>query len=135
MTTAKPLPSMSAAEYRTPKNEKDLQRQIVTTAKGYGWKVVHYPYAIGADRGYPDLTCVHPGGDYWPLWIEVKGPNPKIYPQQIEWLAAINASGSGLGIMAFPTDLDAVCALLAGEPVDVYDDARGFKRVRLIEEP
>jgi hypothetical protein len=37
--------------------------------------------------------------------------------------------------MVFPDDLDAVCALLVGQPVEIYDDQKlGALRVRLIEE-
>jgi hypothetical protein len=132
MTT--PLPQMSAAEYRTPKNEKELQAQIKKTAKDLGWKVFHSGYAPGADRGYPDLTLIHEF--YIPIWMELKGPNPKIYPEQREWLAAINAADGRLGLMVFPDDLDAVCALLAGSwDVEFYNDTKlGVRRVRLIEE-
>jgi hypothetical protein len=123
---------MTAAQYRTPKNEKELQAQIVKTAKQFGWRVSHYPYALGADPGYPDLTCFHP--EYDKLWIECKGPKAPIRPAQVECLAAINAGPTGLGIMAFPDDLDAVCRLLAGQPVEIYEDTRiGVLRVRLIE--
>jgi hypothetical protein len=120
-----PLPQMSAAQYRTPKNEKEFQAQIKRTAKQLGWLVFH--------SGYPDLTLIHE--HYIPLWMELKGPNPKIYPEQLVWLARINATGGRVGLMVFPADLDAVCQLLAGQPVELYDDTKiGVLRVRLIEE-
>jgi len=128
------LPQMSSVEYRRPKNEKELQKRIVAEARRLGWRIYHTMYSPGSDRGYPDLTLTHPSYDK--LWIEVKGPNPKIYPEQLSWLADINAGPTGLAIMAFPIDLDAVCELLAGRPVETWADERhgGALRVRLIEE-
>jgi Xaa-Pro aminopeptidase len=53
------LAQMTAAAHRTPKDEKELQARITQAAKQLGWRVTHYPYGIGADRGYSDPTLVH----------------------------------------------------------------------------
>jgi len=119
---------MDAATYRKRFNEKDFQRQITKLAGMYRWTFYHNPYSLGSDTGYPDLTLVHQ--DFDKLWIEVKGPKGRIHPDQVKWLAWINAGPTGLAIVAFPDDLEAVGELLQGNPVDIYEH-EGVLRVRL----
>lgn len=119
----------TAEAYRTSGKEAVWQRKIITLATLYGWASYHTHYALGSDKGYPDLTLIRPGFD--PLWIEVKGPKGKISAEQIAWLATINDTRSGLAIVAWPQDLEAVGELLAGRPVDLYEDGPVL-RVRLI---
>jgi hypothetical protein len=124
---------MSADQFRKRGKEAIWQRRIIDMAKLYGWRCYHTTYSIGSDKGYPDLTCAH--AQYDKLWIEVKGPNGKVAQEQIEWLAALNEGPNGLAIVAYPEDLEAVGELLAGRPVEIYDDPKDpVLRVRMIEE-
>lgn len=123
---------MTAEAYRTPATESALQKQIRQLGKNYGWTMTHHPYSIGADPGYPDLTCVHPDHPQT-IWIECKGPKGRIKDAQIEYLELINSQMTRLGIVAWPHDLEAVGELLAGRPVDLFEDGPVL-RVRLLGE-
>lgn len=122
---------MTAEQYRLSGKEAVWQRRIIDLARRYGWTSYHTLYSPGSDKGYPDLTLVRPGFD--PLWIEVKGPKGKISNEQIAWLATINDTRSGLAIVAWPQDLEAVGELLAGREVNLYEDGPVL-RVRLLGE-
>jgi hypothetical protein len=66
-------------------------------------------------------------------WIDVKEPRDRINADHVDWLTDINADPTGLAIVVFPPDLDAVSLLLQDQPVDVYE-FDGILRVRLIEQ-
>lgn len=123
--------TMDAATYRNGFQESDFRKQITKLAKMFGWRWLYYPYSLGADAGYPDLTLVSPA--FEKLWIETKGPKGKISDAQRQWLADINAGPTGLAIVAFPGDLEAVKELLQGNEVDIYEH-EGVLRVRLMED-
>lgn len=90
--------------------EAQLQQAIVQTAKQLGFLVFHTAYAIGSERGFPDL-CICGHGRLW--FFELKGPKPKIYPEQEAWIAALNEAGVEARII-FPENLDDVLdALMA----------------------
>lgn len=90
--------------------EGDFQDQIVSMANALGWTMrFHNVYAVGSDRGFPDLCLVHPRKGV--VWLEVKGPKPTIYERQVEWLETLQAAGQQ-AYLVYPTDFDAVARLL-----------------------
>lgn len=92
--------------------EKQFQAQVVQMAAFFGWRHYHNLYAIGSDRGYPDLTLVHPR--HGVLWLELKGPRGRPGPAQEEWIDTLRAAGQRAHIV-YPTDFDMVAALLSGD--------------------
>lgn len=96
--------------------EAQMQTAIVQTAKQLGYLVFHAAYSIGSERGYPDL-CICGHGRLW--FFELKGPKPKIYPEQEAWIAALNAAGAEARII-FPEHLDDVLDTL----MEAYQEAR-----------
>jgi len=121
---------MDAATYRNSGKEAIHQRRIITIARAFRWTCYHTHYSMGSDKGYPDLTLIHPNFAQT-IWIEVKGPKGRIHPEQVAWLARINEQpATRLGIVVFPPDIDAVEQLLQENPVDIYEH-EGVLRVRL----
>jgi hypothetical protein len=84
--------------------EAQLQKAIVQTAKQLGFLVYHSAYSIGSERGFPDL-CICGHGRLW--FFELKGPKPKVYPEQEAWIAALQAAGMDARFV-YPDDLDDV---------------------------
>lgn len=88
--------------------EAQMQKGIIATAKQLGFMVYHTTYAIGSERGYPDLHIVGHGLSWF---LELKGPNPKVYPEQEAWIAALQANGHDARFV-YPADYDEVLATL-----------------------
>lgn len=88
--------------------ESVLQRSITQAARGLGFKVFHHLYAVGSERGYPDLTIVGHGHIF--VW-ELKGPKPKVYPEQLAWIDALQEAGVDARII-YPEDYDDALAAL-----------------------
>lgn len=118
MTTA--IPWQQAPTRQENLTEPEFQRQIIDMAANLGW-VRHYHnlYAVGSDRGYPDLTLVHPR--HGVVWLEVKGGTRcTIYRKQLDWIEDLWAAGQHAYIVK-PKDYDLVQSVLRGEvprPVD-----------------
>lgn len=55
----------------------------------------------GDGKGYPDLTIVGPGGQ---MWRELKSPEGRLSPEQLEWLSRLEQSGADVGVWR-PADL------------------------------
>jgi hypothetical protein len=94
--------------------EDDLMRNLKLVAKGLGYKVYHNLYAIGSDRGYPDLHFV---GYSLSLFLETKGPKWKISTEQEAWIADLQeltplTNGVVIASFAWPRDYGQVCDLL-----------------------
>ncbi|MGB3330132.1 MAG: VRR-NUC domain-containing protein [Thermomicrobiales bacterium] len=111
--------------------EGEFQNQIVSMANALGWTMrFHNVYAIGSDRGYPDLTLVHPVKGV--VWIEVKGPKPNIYQRQVEWLETLQEAGQA-AYLVYPEDYDAVARLLqrgeagSGDHAKLIDNQYRYK--------
>lgn len=96
--------------------EADFQRTVVDAARTLGWQVYHTTYSVGSDRGYPDLTLAHP--NHGMLWLELKGPRGKVYPEQQEWIDFLNLAGQKAYILRWD-QWDVVEALLKGEEVSL----------------
>lgn len=97
----------------TPRmTEKQLQRAITDAAKLYRWDVYHTTYSIGSDRGYPDLTLVHP--EHGVIWCELKTYRGRVSDDQRRWLHRLEAAGQRAWLV-YPDDLDALLRVLAGE--------------------
>lgn len=96
--------------------EAAMQKGIVSTAKQLGFMVYHTTYAIGSERGFPDLViCGHGRTFFW----ELKGPKPTIYPDQVEWIAALQDVGHDARFI-HPADYDDALAILQA----AYQEAR-----------
>lgn len=88
--------------------EAQLQQAIMQTARQLGFLVFHTAYAIGSERGFPDL-CICGHGRIW--FFELKGPKPKISPEQEAWIETLSACGADARFV-YPDDLDDVLATL-----------------------
>ena len=76
-------------------DERAFQRRIEQYARLRGWMAYSIPDSRRAtERGYPDLTLVHPGGPPGPreprvAWAEMKTDDGPIRPEQRAWLSAL----------------------------------------------
>jgi hypothetical protein len=89
-------------------SESQMQTGITRAAKQLGYLVFHTTYAIGSEKGYPDLHIVGHGRSWF---LELKGPKPKIYPEQEAWIEALQAHGYDARFV-FPADYETVLAEL-----------------------
>lgn len=105
---------------RAELRETDWQAQVVDLAHMLGWQHLHVRRSIGKGRqwqtttnrkGWPDLFCWHPRHGFVALELKVGRNQPT--DEQLEVLAELEAAGART-MVAFPEDLDAVHALLAG---------------------
>jgi hypothetical protein len=104
--------------------EKPFQRRIVRYAKKHGWRVVAFhasvvsderstqggesvwvltfATAISADaKGFPDLSLYRPGDA--PIYAEVKRELGRLSPEQVAWLALLDACGQ-VAVVWRPSD-------------------------------
>ena len=97
-----------------PTNEKDWQREVIETAELFGCtRYFHMSYALGADRGYPDLTLILPWGI---VWLELKGPRSQIQDEQIAWVLDLQNAGSHAYIARVShANRNAIVALFRGQ--------------------
>lgn len=94
--------------------EAEFQKTVIDAATTLGWKVHHETFSLGTKPGYPDLTLAHP--NHGVLWLELKGPRGKIYPEQQEWCDWLQHCGQKSYILRWD-QWDVVEALLKGEEV------------------
>jgi hypothetical protein len=73
-----------------PLSEAKWQKLVRRWAKDLGWIVYHAPYAIGADKGFPDLVLLRPPKL---MFVELKSDKGKLRPEQEEWLENLQACG------------------------------------------
>ena len=76
--------------------EAQLQRGILDAAALYGYRVWHNTYAIGSDRGWPDLVLVRVATRARPgrlIFAELKGPRGRVRPDQAVWLQTLREAG------------------------------------------
>ncbi len=94
-------------------SERAFQDDVIAVAAVCGW--VHYAalYSVGADKGYPDLTLVHPhhGVRWFELKTERSGHNPSA--EQVHWLGILRESGQG-AYLGRPRYARAIGLLLQG---------------------
>lgn len=98
----------------TIRTEGDLMKNLRLVAKGLDYKVFHNRYAVGSDKGYPDLHFL---GNGLSLFLETKGPKWIIYPEQEEWIGRLQSlydltNGVVVASFAWPRDYGQVCDLL-----------------------
>lgn len=101
--------------------ERDLQRQVVTIAKMYGWLVFHplpaqnsngqWRTATQGDTGWPDLALCHPTHGF--LLAELKRGRGKLTANQERWRDALQAAGVEWHVW-YPQDLDTIHRRLRG---------------------
>jgi len=96
--------------------EADMQRTIMAAARQFGFLCYHAAYAIGSERGFPDLCLA---GNNRVIFLELKGPKPTIYPEQVAWIETLQACGVDARIV-HPDDLDDVLADLQA----AFEEAR-----------
>lgn len=102
--------------------EDDWQDQLVDTLHLHGWRVAHFRSSITAGgrhmtavqydaTGWPDLFCTHArAGDV--MAIEVKREYARATPEQLQWLAWMEAAGIDAYVWQ-PSDVDAAIARIA----------------------
>lgn len=106
-------PGMTAPHYQATQTEAQWQKQIADMARTHGATVIYHTYdARGSDKGYPDLTIVHP--DHGTFWFEVKGPRGKLSDAQRETLRNLQYANKHAYVV-YPRDFTLVDALLRGE--------------------
>lgn len=98
----------------TIRTEGDLMKNLKLVAKSLDYKVFHNVYAVGSDKGYPDLHFL---GNGLSLYLETKGPKWKIYPEQEAWIERLQSlydltNGVVVASFAWPRDYAKVCDLL-----------------------
>jgi selenophosphate synthetase-related protein len=64
--------------------EADVQRGITDLLKRLGFTVYHTRFAIGSDRGFPDVVGVRDDGKM--VVVECKGPRGRLSDEQQQWL-------------------------------------------------
>jgi hypothetical protein len=64
--------------------EADVQRGITDLLKRLGFTVYHTRFAIGSDRGFPDVVGVRDDGKM--VVVECKGPRGRLSDDQHGWL-------------------------------------------------
>lgn len=97
--------------------EAQWQRTVMELALWQGWRVYHVPDSRRVtDRGYPDLTLVHPDRGQV-VWLELKTNRGRLKPDQREWIAALRRAGQR-AYVARPRDVERVEALLCGQEVE-----------------
>ena len=103
---------MSTEGYKAEVTEAQFQEAVVYLARGLGWRVMHLPIITRARKklydnlGFPDLVLARAGVVHiWEMKAEGKLPED----EQHEWLVATG------GRVFWPSDWDAIAALLSGE--------------------
>jgi hypothetical protein len=71
-------------------SEPMMQAGIMRLAKQLGYLAYHTKWSLNSPRGFPDLVIVGHGRSWF---LEIKGPRPKVYPEQIAWVDALGAVG------------------------------------------
>ena len=82
--------------------EAEFQKQVITLAELYGWKVCHFhdsrrqirPGVFIGDKqskGYPDLTLVHQR--HGVAWAELKRERGSLRPEQVAWIKSLQRAG------------------------------------------
>lgn len=92
--------------------ERDFQRSVIHAAEILGWRVYHTTYSIGSDKGYPDLTMIHP--THGAMWLELKGPRGRASQEQQEWIQSLKSAGQKAYIVHW-NQWDLIESLLMGK--------------------
>lgn len=108
MTTTRRAP----ARQQLPLTGGQLQVTVIGMAHRFQVQVAHFPAVqdsngrwrtpIAADgKGWPDLFFIGLGGF---MWREIKGARETLKPEQIIWIARLEAAGADVGVYR-PADL------------------------------
>ena len=101
------------------------QAQVVELARILGWQYLHVRRSIGKGRkwatttnviGWPDLLLWHPKHGF--AAIELKVGRNRVTAEQVEVLRSLERAGARI-LVAYPSELPAVQALLTGQLEDV----------------
>ena len=92
--------------------ERDLQAEVIETARAAGWRVHHTSDSRRARPGWPDLFLVRDGDC---LVLELKTVKGVVTDKQRGWLTALDAVAGIEARVVRPTDLDNLTARLTGE--------------------
>lgn len=104
--------------------EQAWQSQVIDLLKIHNWMHLHVRRSLGNRggkrawqtttniAGWPDIWAWHPTHGF--LALELKSERGRVRPEQIEVLDQLRAAGAA-AMVARPSDLDAVVALLRGE--------------------
>lgn len=103
-------------------SEAQFQRQVIDLARHCGWRVAHFRPArrgnggwctpMQGNPGWPDCVFCHPARGLF-LVRELKTDQGRPTPEQVAWLAALEAAGVDAKIWR-PSDLDEIVATLTG---------------------
>lgn len=106
-------------------NHIEWQQQVIDLAHLLGWQHLHVRRTVGRGRqwttatnvlGWPDLWLWHPKHGF--AAIELKVGRDRAKPEQVEVLRSLERAGAKV-LVAYPTDLDDVQALLSGREIEM----------------
>jgi len=75
---------------RVRRTEAQFQSAVRQLAVTLGWQVFSQRYALGADKGWPDIFAVR---RQRAVALELKGPKGTYTAEQDAWLMALNKAG------------------------------------------
>lgn len=67
------------------RTEAQLLAFVKQAARAFGFRCFHNLYAVGSDRGFPDLVMLNPRTGRLVI-AELKGPRGRLHPEQLAWL-------------------------------------------------
>lgn len=111
---------MTTAPVRT---EAQLLAFVKQAARAFGFVVFHNLYAVGSDKGWPDIVAIHPFTGRLVV-AELKGPRGYLTPHQQAWLAAWRTV-KGAEVYVWKS----------GQEDEILDVLRGHKHPRIVCEP
>lgn len=94
--------------FRPDVSEKDFMAAAIALAKRNGWIAFHTHDARRSEKGFPDLFLLR---NNRALAIELKVHPKKPKPEQLFWVAAMNAAGI-VALVAYPEDWPKIVQLL-----------------------
>lgn len=90
---------------KKPQTEKSIMLGIMQALSFKGWRVFRLPPSIYSNKGIPDLCACRWGIT---VWIECKGQNGKLSPQQRRFGQMVDDAG-GLYIVARSVEYAVKC--------------------------
>lgn len=100
-------------------SEKTFMAEVVNILRSCGWRVYHTFDSQRSERGYPDITAVHPSRRPGLILAELKSQKGRVSQHQQQWLDALQvvadrSHGSLYVGLWRPSDLDEVARVARG---------------------